>query len=63
MQDATIKLPADKAAGRQDAEGVVGAELRNNPRMATHPGGVVASVAAAALLNQSNVNRGNINIQ
>lgn len=62
MQDATIKLPADKAAVRQDAEGVVGAELRNNPRMATHPGGAAASVAAAAMLNQSNVNWGNINI-
>lgn len=62
MQDATIKLPADKAAARQDAEGVVGAELRNNPRMAAHPGGVAASVAAAAMLNRSNVNKGNINI-
>lgn len=40
---------------RQDAEGVVSAELRNNPNVATHPGGVAASMAAAARLNE-NVN-------
>ncbi|KAA8548647.1 hypothetical protein F0562_000331 [Nyssa sinensis] len=48
----TVKLPADKAATRQDAEGVIAAELRNNPNMTTHPGGVAASVAAAARLNE-----------
>lgn len=53
-QNATIKLPADKEATRQDAEGVVSAELRNNPNVATRPGGVAASVAAAARLNQGN---------
>ncbi|PPD68612.1 hypothetical protein GOBAR_DD34513 [Gossypium barbadense] len=52
---ATAKLPADKAVTRQDAEGVVSAELRNNPNVATHPGGVAASMAAAARLNE-NVN-------
>lgn len=53
LTDATLKLPADKAATRQDAEGVVSAELRNNPNLATHPAGVAASVAAAARLNHS----------
>ncbi|XP_058086373.1 late embryogenesis abundant protein D-34-like [Magnolia sinica] len=52
LTDATMKLPADKAATRQDA-GVIGAELRNNPSLATHPGGVAACVAAAARLNQN----------
>ncbi|XP_021853558.2 late embryogenesis abundant protein D-34-like [Spinacia oleracea] len=54
LTNATIKLPADKEATRQDAEGVVSAELRNNPNVATRPGGVAASVAAAARLNQGN---------
>lgn len=52
-QDATAKLPADKVATGQDAEGVISAELRNNPILATQPGGVAASVAAAARLNES----------
>lgn len=55
LTGATAKLPADKAVTRQDAEGVVSAELRNNPNVATHPGGVAASMAAAARLNE-NVN-------
>lgn len=37
---------------RQDAEGVVTAELRNTPNLSTHPGGVAASVTAAARLNE-----------
>ncbi|XP_052192660.1 late embryogenesis abundant protein 47 isoform X2 [Diospyros lotus] len=45
-------LPADKPATRRDAEGVIGAELRNNRDLATRPGGVSACVAAAARLNQ-----------
>ncbi|KAL6005242.1 hypothetical protein ACLOJK_005804 [Asimina triloba] len=53
LSDASGRLPADKAVTREDAEGVVGAELRNNPNMATYPGGVAASVAAAAQLNQN----------
>ncbi|KAK3190058.1 hypothetical protein Dsin_029619 [Dipteronia sinensis] len=53
LTGATRKLAADKAATRQDAEGVVSAELRNNPNVATHPGGVAASVAAAARLNEN----------
>ncbi|XAR57251.1 hypothetical protein NMG60_11025316 [Bertholletia excelsa] len=52
LTGATAKLPADKAATRDDAEGVTGAELRNNPNMTTHPGGVASSVAAAARLNE-----------
>ncbi|GMN46704.1 hypothetical protein TIFTF001_015885 [Ficus carica] len=52
LTDATTKLPADKAATRQDAEGVVSAELRNNPSLSTQPGGVAASITAAARLNE-----------
>lgn len=52
-QDAKQKLPADKQVTREDAEGVIGAEIRNKPDMKTTPGGVAASVAAAATLNQN----------
>lgn len=52
LQDATTKLPADKEVTRGDAERVIAAELRNNPNMATTPGGVAATVAAAARINQ-----------
>ncbi|XP_044498618.1 late embryogenesis abundant protein D-34-like [Mangifera indica] len=55
ISSATAKLPADKAVTRLDAEGVMSAELRNNPNVATHPGGVADSIAAAARLNE-NVN-------
>ncbi|KAF8016797.1 hypothetical protein BT93_H2112 [Corymbia citriodora subsp. variegata] len=53
LTGATDKLPADKVATRQDAEGVASAELRNNPDLATQPDGVAASVAAAARLNEA----------
>ncbi|XP_062171758.1 late embryogenesis abundant protein D-34-like [Alnus glutinosa] len=53
LTGATSKLPVDKAVTREDAEGVVSAELRNNPNPVTQPGGVAASVAAAARLNES----------
>ncbi|KAL5068660.1 hypothetical protein RYX36_019547 [Vicia faba] len=56
LADATLKLPADRPATRRDAEGVTGAEMRNDPSLTTHPGGVSASVAAAARLNQNNSN-------
>ncbi|XP_057961991.1 late embryogenesis abundant protein 47 [Malania oleifera] len=56
LADATSKLPMDKPATRKDAEGVISAELRNNPNLVTHPGGVAASVAAAARLNQNQKN-------
>ncbi|GFY98801.1 seed maturation protein [Actinidia rufa] len=51
LEDASAKLPSDKVATREDAEGVIGAEMRNNPRMATCPGGVADSMAAAAGLD------------
>lgn len=51
-QDATVKLPADKAATREDAEGVMSAEMRNTPDMTAHPVGVSASIAAAANINE-----------
>lgn len=50
---AKSKLPSDKAATRKDAEGVTGAEMRNDPHLTTYPTGVAASVAAAARINQS----------
>ncbi|XVF06257.1 hypothetical protein REPUB_Repub06bG0032200 [Reevesia pubescens] len=53
LANATAKLLSDKPATRRDAEGVTGAEMRNDPNITTHPAGVAASVAAAARLNQS----------
>lgn len=53
VQDARVKLARDKAVTREDAEGVIGAELRNKLDMTTTPGGVAASMAAAATLNQN----------
>ncbi|KAL7589413.1 late embryogenesis abundant protein D-34 [Lactuca sativa] len=52
LMDASTLLPRDKAVTREDAEGVIGAEIRNQPELATYPGGVSASMAAAARLNQ-----------
>ncbi|CAN1285373.1 Late embryogenesis abundant protein 31 [Linum perenne] len=58
--DAKAKLPADRVATRKDAEGVAGAEMRNDPYLTTHPTGVAASVAAAARINQqANMRDGN----
>ncbi|GLT60785.1 hypothetical protein SLA2020_335350 [Shorea laevis] len=53
LSDASLKLPSDKPATSRDAEGVMGAEMRNNPYLTTHPTGVAASVAAAARLNHN----------
>ncbi|XP_068651340.1 late embryogenesis abundant protein D-34-like [Aristolochia californica] len=53
LSDATRKLLSDKPVTREDAEGVISAELRNSPNMSTHPGGVAATMAAAATLNES----------
>lgn len=50
-QNATSKLPTDKAVTRRDAEGVTGAEMRNKPDLTTHPAGVAASMTTAARLN------------
>ncbi|KAK4382439.1 Late embryogenesis abundant protein D-34 [Sesamum angolense] len=51
LTGATAKLAADKAATREDAERIINAELRNDPDLKTHPGGVAETVAAAARLN------------
>ncbi|XP_047314078.1 late embryogenesis abundant protein 47-like [Impatiens glandulifera] len=61
LTNATSKLPTDKQVTRRDAEGVIGAELRNDPNLTTRPGGVAASMAAAARLNHKNANRKNNN--
>ncbi|KAK7345886.1 hypothetical protein VNO77_16501 [Canavalia gladiata] len=53
LADAKEKLPTDKHVTREDAEGVIAAELRNKPDMKTTPAGVAASVAAAAAINQN----------
>ncbi|KAH7857195.1 hypothetical protein Vadar_010081 [Vaccinium darrowii] len=55
LTGATARLPADKVATREDAEGVVSAELRNNPNLTTNPGGVAASVTAATRLNEGTI--------
>ncbi|KAK4779302.1 hypothetical protein SAY86_006830 [Trapa natans] len=51
LTDAASKLPSDKKATRRDAEGVAEAEMRNSPNLKTHPGGISASIAASARLN------------
>ncbi|KAK4357396.1 hypothetical protein RND71_023006 [Anisodus tanguticus] len=53
LHDATRKLIDDKEVKKEDAEGVVGAEIRNKPDLATHPGGVAESMTTAA----SNLNK------
>ncbi|RWW58321.1 hypothetical protein BHE74_00034815 [Ensete ventricosum] len=50
--DASVWMAMDKEATKEDAERVVAAEMRNNPQLRAHPGGVGASVVAAARLNQ-----------
>nr|GEX22108.1 hypothetical protein [Tanacetum cinerariifolium] len=52
LADASTMLPKDKVVTRQDAEGVIGAEVRNQTELSTYPGGVAATMAAAARLNQ-----------
>ncbi|KAL8055045.1 hypothetical protein ABFX02_04G030800 [Erythranthe guttata] len=49
---AISKLPDDRAVTKEDAEAAVAAELRNKLDMTTYPGGVAASLATAARLNQ-----------
>lgn len=53
LSGATAKLAADKAVTLEDAERVASAEVRNNPDASATPGGVAASVAAAARINES----------
>jgi hypothetical protein len=53
VQDATSRLGTDKEVEREDAARVVGAEVpRGGPDAAARPGGVAASIAAAARLNR-----------
>lgn len=52
LEDATAKLPGDKPATSEDAEGIISAEMKNKPMMGAYPGGVADSVAAAARLNK-----------
>lgn len=51
-QEATVKLPTDKSVEKDDAAGVAGLEVCHKLDNATRPGGVRASVTAAARLNQ-----------
>ncbi|GLU03545.1 hypothetical protein SLE2022_207380 [Rubroshorea leprosula] len=51
VADATTTLPSDKAVTREDAEGVIGAEMRNKAEAGTTPGGVGEAMAAAARVN------------
>ncbi|XP_031399973.1 late embryogenesis abundant protein D-34-like [Punica granatum] len=55
LKGATGKLLVDKPVTAEDAEAVIGAELRNKPTMTTTPGGVAESIAEAARQNQSKV--------
>lgn len=47
-KDASLKLPDDQPVKEKDAERVIGAELRNDPELTVHPGGVATSMATAA---------------
>ncbi|KAF6140001.1 hypothetical protein GIB67_020392 [Kingdonia uniflora] len=53
LTDAITKLPADKAVTLEDAEGVMDAELRNNPKMSTRTDSVAICMAEAAKVNQN----------
>ncbi|CAK7346564.1 unnamed protein product [Dovyalis caffra] len=53
LTDASMKLASDRIASREDAEGMIEAEVRNKPNKRTTPGGVATSVAAAARLDQN----------
>ncbi|CAL0300590.1 unnamed protein product [Lupinus luteus] len=53
VSNARERLSSDKTVTKEDAEGVIGAEIRNKKDMITTPGGVAASVAASATLNQN----------
>lgn len=52
LKDVMNRLPVDKVVTREDAEGVASAELGNNSELVIDPGGVAASVAVAARLNE-----------
>lgn len=46
-------MAADKVVTLNDAQGIENAERWNNPKMETEPGGVAASMAAAARINEN----------
>ncbi|XP_020590719.1 late embryogenesis abundant protein 31-like [Phalaenopsis equestris] len=52
LHNATEKLGTDKEVTREDAEKVVGAEMRNRDDLSTVAGGVADSITAAARLNE-----------
>ncbi|KAK1352651.1 Late embryogenesis abundant protein D-34 [Heracleum sosnowskyi] len=52
LADASLKLPDDQPVKEVDAERIIGAELRNDPELTVHPGGVATSMAVAAELNK-----------
>uniref|UniRef100_A0ACD5TUJ4 Uncharacterized protein n=1 Tax=Avena sativa TaxID=4498 RepID=A0ACD5TUJ4_AVESA len=52
LSDATAKLAADKEVETEDAARVAFAETRNKQDVTARPGGVAASMAAAARLNK-----------
>lgn len=57
LQDAAEKLPVDKAVTKEDAEAVYTAEVqfpwqRDAAEVVAEPGGVAASMATAANLNE-----------
>ncbi|CAN6305101.1 unnamed protein product [Urochloa humidicola] len=52
LADAESVLVADKEVDREDAARVVAAEVRSEPDATARPGGVAASIAAAARLNR-----------
>lgn len=51
-QGVTARLPVDKAVTREDAEGVMTAEMHYDPNFTGHPGGVADTLAAAARVNE-----------
>ncbi|KAF6175027.1 hypothetical protein GIB67_039575 [Kingdonia uniflora] len=53
LTDAASKIWVDKLVTRQDVGGVMGAELKNNPNLVTHPGGIAVTVITVARLNES----------
>ncbi|KAL3626292.1 hypothetical protein CASFOL_029841 [Castilleja foliolosa] len=53
LTGARSKLPVDKAATREDAEDIMAAELRSDPKLQVmNPGGVAAAVAQAVRMNE-----------
>ncbi|CAN0830434.1 Late embryogenesis abundant protein 31 [Linum grandiflorum] len=55
LSDAATKLSGDKEVTREDAQGVIEAEIRNKPDLRTTPGGVAAAMAAAARVNRDGI--------